>query len=195
MGSSESKPEDPACQLAKKYRFPKKTGENIKVHFKALDIDSKGFLTKDDFDPLINKLNPISQNVLDAFFYPPDALDPEAEPLDSIDLEHCFKVTYMFLLFPTNRSCKEFRDIVITKPIQLFKDSEDKKHKRLIMLFLLFMMKMLSTRQLLQTLLRFSRLPERQMSQLRRLSVRLKRFLRKLSWTLVLSRKSAPNIR
>ena len=157
-------------------------------YFKAQDIDSKGFLTKNDSDPLITKLNPISQNVLDAFFYPPDALDPEAEPLDSIDLEHFFKVTYLFFLFPTNRSCKEFRDIFITKPIQLFKDSEDKKHKRLIMLFLLFMMKMLSTRQLLQTLLRFS-------SQLRRLSVRLKRFLRKLSWTLVLSRKSAPSIR
>ena len=107
MGSSESKPEDPACQLAKKYRFSKKTGENIKEHFKALDIDSKGFLTKDDFDPLINKLNPISEKVLDAFFYPPDNLDPEAEPLDSIDLEHLFKVTYLFFLYMAYQQLKE----------------------------------------------------------------------------------------
>jgi Ca2+-binding EF-hand superfamily protein len=134
MGSSQSKTEDPACQLAKKYRFPKKTGEKIIEHFQALDVDSKGFLTKDDFDPLINQLNPISQKVLDAFFYPPDDLDPEAEPLDSIDLEHFFKVTYLFFLYPTKRSCRECRDI-FTKPLQVFVDSEDKKNKRLMMLF------------------------------------------------------------
>ena len=136
MGSSASKPEDSKDlkQLAKKYKFPKKTARNIEEHFKALDTDSKGFLTKDDFFPLTNQLNPISPRVLDAFFYPPDNLDPEAEPGNSIDLEHFFKITYLFFLFPTKRSCKECRDI-FTKPMQVFVDSENKRKKRLMMLF------------------------------------------------------------
>ena len=64
----------------------------------------------------------------------PDDLDPEAEPLDSIDLVNFFKVTYLFFLYPTKRSCRECKDI-FTKPLQVFVDSEEKKNKRLMMLF------------------------------------------------------------
>ena len=136
MGSSESKgEEDPAClQLAKKYRFPKKTAKNIKEHFEAIDIDSNGFLTKHDFRRLLNQFNPFSDRVLDAFFFPPDDLDPGAKPQDSIDLEHFFKMIHLFFLFPTKRSLRDCRDI-FTKPKQVFAESKNKKKKRLMILF------------------------------------------------------------
>jgi len=135
MGSSKSKTVDPAVlELANKYRFPTTVAKNIKQYFGSLDTDSKGLLTKDDFRSLLNQLNPLSDRVLDAFFYPPDDLDPEAEPMDTVDLEHFFKMFSFFFHFPMKMGCRPCKDI-FTNPRDMFKESKIKKRKRLMILF------------------------------------------------------------
>ena len=60
-----------------------------------------------------------TNSTLLAFFFSPDDLNPGAEPLESIDLEHFFKMIHLFFLFPTKRSLRDCRDI-FTKPKQVF---------------------------------------------------------------------------
>ena len=124
-----------ASELAKKYKIPKKIGKRIEEHFDDLDNSSKGFLTKEDVKTVMDDLNPLSPKVLDAFFYPPEDLDPGAKPLDTVDLEHFFQVIHLFFLFSAKqRTWKDCKDLFM-KPKKVFRDSEDRRKKRLMILF------------------------------------------------------------
>ena len=136
MGGSPSKVEDPVVlDLAKKYKFPKKFARNIKKTFESLDSDSSGFLTKDDFRDVQNQLNPLSNKVLDAFFYPPDNLNPIAVPMKSVDLEHFFKLISFFFHFPSKTSCKDYFIAIFYSTNEMFKVKKTKKTKRMMILF------------------------------------------------------------
>ena len=136
MGSSASKIEDPVVlDLADKYKFPKEIAKNIKNTFEALDSNSLGFLTKDDFHDVLNKLNPLSDRVLNAFFYPPDDLNPFIGPMESVDLEHFFKLISFFFHFPSKLSCKDCVLAILCNPKEVFKVSKTKKVKRMMILF------------------------------------------------------------